>query len=76
MLGWWNVRSGYAYTTGQQVNFLVKGVRRARRFPKVDSRELCLLLRRDGAEGEGGKLGEGAMWAVPLEVACGSPQQA
>ena len=76
MLGWWNVRSGYVYTTGQQVNFLVKGVRRARRFPEVDLRELCLLLRRDGAEGGRGKFGEGAMWAVPLEVACGSPQQA
>ena len=45
--------SSYVYTSGQQVNFLEKGVRRARRFPEVDSRELCLRRQRGGREGRG-----------------------
>ena len=62
MLGWWNVCSRYVYTSGQQVIFLEKGVRRARRFPEVDSRELCLRRQRNGREGRRGEGGEGAMW--------------
>ena len=67
--------SRYVYTSGRQVNFLEKGVRRARRFPKVDSRELCLLLWRDGGEGGKGKRGAGALWVLLLGVAHGPPQQ-
>ena len=50
------------YTSGQQVIFLEKGVRRARRFPEVVSRELCLRRQRNGGEGGRGEGGEGAMW--------------